>query len=231
MSSKKDTIQCFLNLKEARKAVRNLSLVMKEKFEKRNKKVIAVLGSFDTWPYMDYTSRLLAELGHAAVTSIRIYYKDENGKITDRDREKLHESILMRDSLRIMINHEAHSAIIIYSVPGAHYIETEWCYNRVQNDKNFEVVGIAFVRNIKEGNNKNCRLLEPVGSLESTWCRATARAGERTAWNCRDEEGFCPFIKQEIAKNVIEYFLQYPRMKLYALERLDVLRSLLSQIV
>jgi hypothetical protein len=93
---------------------------LKRKLEAKNKQVIAVLGSFDTWSYMDYTCRLLAKFGHAATTSLYVYYKNQKGNIERHEREDFYRSLHMESSLRLMIYAESHKAIIIYSVPGAH---------------------------------------------------------------------------------------------------------------
>jgi len=231
MSGNESDIQQLLDMEEAKEELETRIHEFRERFEGKGKKVIAVLGSFDTWPFIDTVSRLVAKKGHAAVTSLRIYFK-KKGKIYFEKRPEEFESIFMRDSLKLMIEKEAHKAVIIYSVPAAHYIETEWCFNRLEVDSTFEVYGIALVREInakeQRDNNKDCIFLEPEVGLDSTWCRAKT---PRTAWKCVKRKGFCPFIKQQVAKNVIEYFFLSPRMKLYALERLDILSELLDRML
>ncbi len=225
-------IQNLLSQRKATEVLRIIVQGFRERFENKGKKVIAVLGAFDAWPYIDYVSRLLARNGHGAVTSIRIYLKNERGRIDIQSRPKEFRSISMRDSLKLMIEEEAHQALILYSVPGAHYIETDWCYERLKKDKDFSAIGIAFVRNVNkddsdEEKNGKCSLLSPVAGFHSAFCDAKP---VRTAWDCMKQRSFCPFIEQQVAKNVIEYFFLSPRMRLYALDRLDVLPRLLNQI-
>jgi len=199
---------------------------IREIYEQKGKKVIAVLGSFDTWSYMDYTCRVLAKLGHFAVTSLYCYFEKDR-EIVRRERSDPFRAILMRDSLRFMIFHEAHVAIIIYSVPGAHYIETEWCYERSGKDPDFKCYGITFVRKVT--NERNCPHLNiNVYGLECSEC---VSGRTRTAWDCIRERDFCPFKEQEVAKNVLEYFFVRQNMRLFALERLDILEELLRRLV
>lgn len=197
---------------------------MKEKYECRGKKIIAVLGTFDTWSYMDYVCRELVKQGHYVVTSIRRYCI-ENGNIQFAERGDPFKKIRMRESLRYMIFHEVHVAIIIYSVPGAQYIETEWCSERIARDKKFKCYGITFVRKFED--EKSCSDLEQFNNLDCTECTA---GSDHTAWKCIKIEGFCPFKRQEVAKNVIEYFFSR-RMRLFALERIETTGLLLDLLL
>jgi len=206
------------------KSVRLLNLYAKwnrERYENLGKKVIAVLGSFDTWSYMEYTCRQISRLGHYVPTSIREYFVDDKGIVKWKERDDVFKSILMRESMRFMIFDEAHEVIIIYSVPGAHYIETDWCFQRLDRDSGFQCYGITLVRKIRTRD--NCPFLERSNTLDVSKCAASS---SRTAWECVGEEKFCPFKEQGIAKNVIEYFFGKRRMKLFAVERLDVLSQL-----
>jgi len=69
-----------------------------------------------------------------------------------------------------------------------------------------------------------------VSELDFSECVARP---SRTAWECIEEKGFCPFKEQGIAKNVIEYFFNSSggRMMLLAVERLKALSGVLSSIL
>lgn len=201
----------------------NLTQTIKNKYVQRGKKVIVVLGSFDTWSYMDFVCRELAKMGHYVVTSVRRYCL-QNGEIKRWDRDTDFMEVRMRESLRYMIFKEAHEAVIIYSVPGAQYLETEWCSERIKDEHDFKCYGITYVR--KYNDSENCSYLQHFQELACTKCTAQP---DHTAWQCIDTKTFCPFKKQEIAKNVIEYFFD-SGMELFALERMDTTAQLLNAL-
>ena len=209
--------------KEAERILKLYASLNKERYENVGKNIVAVLGSFDTWPYMDFTCREIVKLGHYVMTSIREYFLNEKGDVKWKKRDDIFKSVLMRESLRFMIFEEAHKAVIVYSVPGAHYIETEWCFQRLKRDSKFRCYGIALVREVKAEN--NCRFLKPFNDYSK--CAADS---SRTAWNCIAEENFCPFKSQGIAKNVIEYFFGRRRMELFAVEKINTLSAILSSL-
>ena len=106
-------------------------------------------------------------------------------------------------------------AVIIYSVPAGHYIETDWCYRNHIN-----TLGIAFVRKIKDA----CFDLAVFDEFGYSLCKGT-----KTAFDCI-RSGSCPFKEQGISKNVIEYYLRAhaPNMFLTAVENIEVILPLLK---
>lgn len=209
---------------KARTFLKINSNLMKSRYEAMGKRVIAVLGSFDTWPYIDYICRILARLGHFSITSLYVYFS-ENGILQREERGRYFKDLAMRESLRFMIFEECHEAIITYSLPGAHYIETEWCFNRVNEDPNFKYYGIAFVRKI--ANEDKCPFLKRVEGINSTECTAKF---DRTAWDCIETKEFCPFKEQGVAKNVFEYFFANKRTRLFSVECLEDVPLLLNTL-
>jgi len=182
-------------------------------------KRVAVLGAFDTWPYMDFVSRLLAENNYIAMTSRWIYRKF--GKrilrfdILEHPNYASPNDFLTALLDRVISNCEY--AVVNFSVSAAHFIETDWCYH-----KGKKTLGIAYVRSAFDPFETCCECLQiettPLG--EYSKCVPSTR---RTAWQCIRESGFCPFIRQDISKNVIEYFFRSNQMKIVAVENLRIL--------
>lgn len=179
---------------------------------------VAVLGAFDTWPYMDFVSRLLAEYNYVAVTSRWMYRKI--GKNLLRFNIQEHPDYGSNDFLSALLDQVIVSckyAVINFSVSAAHFIETDWCYH-----KGKRALGIAYVRSAFNPFESGCDCLStretPVG--EYSECTAST---ERTAWECIRESGFCPFIEQGISKNVLEYFFRSNQMKIVAVENIGIL--------
>lgn len=179
---------------------------------------VAVLGAFDTWSYMDYVCHLLAENNYVAMTSRWIYRKFGNRILRfDIKEDPNFASNEFLSSLLDQIISTSKSAVINYSVSAAHFIETDWCYN-----KSKKTLGIAYVRSAFDRFEDCCKCLNvvttPVG--EYSECKPLS---QRTAWQCMRESAFCPFTKQDISKNVIEYFFRSDKMKLVAVENLKIL--------
>jgi len=183
-------------------------------FEQR----VAVLGAFDTWPYMDFVSRLLAENNYVAVTSRWIYRKFKNQILRFDTLE--HPDFASSDFLSTLLDQiisVCKYAVVNFSVSAAHFIETDWCFK-----KGKKTIGIAHVRSAFEPFENPCECLKikktPLG--EYSVCEPSS---QRTAWQCISEPGFCPFIRQDISKNVIEYFFRSNQMKIVAVENLRIL--------
>lgn len=191
---------------------------LQELYGPRDKRVV-VLGSFDTWPCMDFVCRRLAEMGYTAFTSLFTYklYKLPDGSLRiDRAPNNLpHDmGISLVGFLRLILA-ETDKAIVLYSVCGAHYIETEWLSQGL-----WDVLGIALVRDI--GKDTDC--LKIIPQLECSVC-----TGEPPIWDCLPKACSCPFEKQEISKDVIERFLlSRQRMRLVAIQNLDAIKNLLA---
>jgi len=196
-----------------------LQRVEKNLYGTRDKR-IAVLGAFDTWPYMDFVSRRLARMGYLAVTSRYLYkYDQRNRKIIRVDNSPDPDEFMV-DFLQRMIM-KCPRAIIIYSVSGGHFIETDWCYRNHIN-----TLGIALVRKVDETKpSEQCPDLKVSSRIEYSLCR-----GSKTAFECIGS-GACPFKDQGISKNVIEYFLRAgpSNMVLVAVENIDRIPALVRK--
>lgn len=217
--------------------------------------VIGVFGAFDTWPYIDYVSQYIASKGNIALTSIYWYYpiskKGKTKSLAQWARASIQslesKLIPMRDDL-LSLTEVVDKAVVIFSVSAAHYIETEWLYQRCQRPQigRFEVLGICFGRPLpsqpgKEQTeeeakarrkNRNCsglRLLRS-RSKPSTFIAVCQPEDRRTGWQCADERRFCPFMRQDISKNVLEYFFS-PRMRLVALEHVKDIPQVLNALL
>lgn len=185
---------------------------------------IAVLGAFDTWPYMDFVSRRVAKMGYIAVTSRYIYRFDRPRKFA---REKIiridntpDPGEFMIDFLQKLVLDCSH-ATILYSVSAGHFIETDWCYRHHIN-----TLGIALVRRIgKSISAQQCSDLKVFPGRGYSLCKST-----QTGFDCI-KSGSCPFKEQGISKNVIEYFLRAPpsEMVLAAAENIDVISNLIGR--
>ena len=184
-------------------------------------KRIAVLGAFDTWPYMDFISRRLAKMGYIAVTSRYIYKYDPQRKKVIRIDNTPEPDEFMVDFLQNKVILKCPRAIIVYSVSGGHFIETDWCYrNRINT------LGIALVRKIGEAvSSSQCSDLKVFVKSGFSMCKSS-----QTAFDCIESES-CPFKEQGVSKNVIEYFLKAgsTSMILAAVEDIDVISLLVRK--
>lgn len=210
----------------ANKAMSNLGELVREKissiamsFSGTLEQRVAVLGAFDTWPYMDVVSRLLAEYNYVAVTSRWIYRKFGN-RILRFDIQEHPDFASNSDFLTTLLDQiisVCKYAVVNFSVSAAHFIETDWCFK-----KGKKTFGVAYVRSAFDPFENCCKCLNiertPLG--EYSECKASS---QRTAWQCIRESAFCPFIRQGISKNVIEYFFRSDQMKLVAVENLRIL--------
>lgn len=181
-------------------------------------KRVAVLGAFDTWPYMHKICTEIASSGYTAVTSKYIYQKNEKTKSGYMRVARTTDNMSMNDFLLKKVIKICDLAIIIYSVPAAHYNEAEWC------DKNkIRTLGIAFVRNPRnEGDCEDCVIQNEMGL---SFC-----IGEGNAWTCISRDK-CPFKDQGIAKNQIEYFLDNPNMNLISVEKIENTKKIIKKFL
>ena len=181
---------------------------------------VAVLGAFDTWVLMHEISVILARLGYTARTSLYTYiFKDKSSHKYYRDPNPDSEES-MTEYLRDNLLGNSDKAVIVYTVPAAHYNEAEWLH---QLEK--ETLGIALVRKI-DGIGL-CRDYVLEKKLGYGYC-----IGTDTAWECIKKNP-CPFKSQEIAKNQIEYFTvlskdKLNKMKLICIERMSNLEKILE---
>ncbi len=185
------------------------------------------------------------------VLTSRYNYFHENGKTIQiiKQHESFKNSP-MRDSLKNMILH-SNKVVIIYTISAAHYVESDWCFELCRNKKDFKVYGLTFVRNIQiEKDTKPIRkFTDPEIQMEYdrltktqmeekkncpnlvvkpcySYCKAYMRFGKDwRAWECIEqvnyENRYCPFVHQDISKNIIEYFTTSPKMKMYAVDTLE----------
>jgi hypothetical protein len=176
---------------------------------------IGVLGAFDTWPYMDYISMTLADMGYTVFTS--------RGKYRKIGRVLFQESApnpkkLMGNFLREMIS-SCISSIVVYSVSAGHYIETDLCW-RLRK----KTLGVAFVRDIMPF--RHCEYLRS----DPTHTYSLCKKSYGTSWNCI-ASGDCPFKKQGISLNVIEYYIRSWLMKLVSVSSIFEVRHVLEDWV
>lgn len=206
----------------SKQKMRSISQVFLGDFAER----VAVLGAFDTWSYMDYISRLLANNNYVAATS-RYLYRKISGRIM-RMRTQEHPGFAPQyhflGALLDQIISDCASAVINFSVSAAHFVETDWCYK-----KSKKTLGIAYVRAISGLEKKSCENLDTIETKNGFYSTCRIAPGEvRTVWDCLKSSDYCPFISQEISKNVIEYFFRGRDMEIVAIEDIRVLPSLLD---
>lgn len=177
---------------------------------------VAVLGAFDTWPYMNYVAERVASTGAIAHTIRFTYLLGPAGRI-GRYPYRPDEFFPMNAELEDLIT-LCKKAIVIYSVPAGHYNEAHWCAH-----KRKPTLGLALVRGIRvtdvdEKAVPNCKNLHvsPKG-LYSQCCPP----GRWTGWRCI-RSATCPFKKQGISLNQLDYYVtrRYP-MRLFAIERIQ----------
>ena len=196
---------------------RNIHAKKIQEIKGPNSVSVAVLGSFDTWVLMHEISVILAQLGYTARTSLYTYiYKDEARLKYYRDPNPDSEEPMTK-YLRENLLNNSDKAIIVYTVPAAHYNEAEWLH---QLEK--ETLGIALVRKINGSGLCKDYVLDK--KLGYGYCIST-----ETAWECIKKNP-CPFKSQEIAKNQLEYFtvLSKDKMKLICIEGMSNLEKILE---
>jgi len=167
-----------------------------------HKPVVAVLGSFDTWPYMDYLCRVVASHGCIARTSRFHYARKNNGQI-GRSVFEPADKEGMNDFLRNRVIAQSVKAVIAFSTPAAHYNEVQWCAELRK-----PTLGIAFVRDVAEASqDEHCSkllVLQRPSAKTHSACGGGI-ASKWTGWRCIKAKP-CPFKAQNIAKNILEYF-------------------------
>ena len=188
---------------------------------------VAVLGAFDTWPYIDYVSRILANNNYVAVTS-RYLYRKINGQVM-RIRTLEHPGFAgqyyFMGALLDQIISSCASAIVNFSVSAAHFIEIDWCQRKTK-----KTLGITYARSISGCEKGSCENLRTVETDRGFYSICDIGPEEtRTAWDCMKSAAYCPFIRQDISKNVIEYFFRGKDMENVAVEDIGVLPILLSE--
>jgi len=208
--------------RKAKEKMRYIAQVFYGDFDER----VAVLGAFDTWPYMDYVCRVLANYNYVAVTS-KYLYRKINDKVL-RIRTQEHPGFASKQhfmgALLDQIISNCASAIVNFSVSAAHFIEIDWCHR-----KSKKTLGITYARavsGLEKGSCKNLKIFETDRGCYSV-CKISP--GEtRTVWDCMKSPKYCPFIQQDISKNVIEYFFRGRDVEIVAVENIDVLPSILG---
>ncbi len=179
--------------------------------------LIAVLGSFDTWSYMDYLSRAVARQGYVARTSRYEYALDVVANQVERTDFHPAPGENMIHFLRDTVIAKSKKAIIAYSVSAGHYNEVDWCASQMKPS-----LAIAFVRDVEpklRGN--HCSELMVAPNMSHSSCGGGIRFADWTAWHCIQANP-CPFKEQGISKNQLEYFHQNnPFMYLFAVEQIQ----------
>lgn len=200
---------------------------------------VAVLGSFDTWTYMDYVAQLVAQNKFVVLTSRYEYSWDHSRNQVTRKPTNPGKGVPMMDVLKNDIIRTSDLAIIIYSVPAAHYNEAHWCYEMQKT-----TLGIAFVRDVEERGpsptvgtpGKNCSQLIADTRSPPRYSACGARVKQSvqaqwTGWDCKVSEP-CPFKKQGIALNQVEYFqINNSYMRLFAVENLEHVEPIVSDFL
>jgi len=180
------------------------------------KGLVAVLGSFDTWSYLDYLSRIVAREGYVARTSRFEYALDVATNQVERTDFHAAPGENMIHFLRDTVIAKSEKAIIAYSVSAGHYNEVDWCASLMKPS-----LAIAFVRDVEprlRGN--HCSELMVASNKSHSSCGGGIRFPDWTAWHCIQASP-CPFKEQGISKNQLEYFHQNNRfMHLFAVEEI-----------
>lgn len=183
---------------------------------------VAVLGAFDTWSYMNYVAELVADNDCIVHTSRFIYAKDKTTGIIQREPFEINSNTPMIEFLQKSLIAKSDKTIIIYSVSAGHYNEAQWCV-----DQKKPTLGIAFVRGIKvtgvaEEEIENCIKLY-VSKDNYSACSAIS---PWTGWDCNKSKP-CPFKKQGISLNQLEYFItNYDFMWLFAIEKIQEVKKI-----
>lgn len=193
------------------------SMILLEKSLGPYEKRVAVLGAFDTWALMHKIAVSLAKKERTAVTSRYYYYPDDNLDYVREPNYPENPKQTMNDFLKYNVINDCSKAIIVYSVPAAHYNEAEWCEKFRK-----ETLGIAFVRNLYDNN--FCPDCVVDHKYEYAYC-----CSEDTGWECISKPD-CPFKKQEIAKSQLEYYTtEY--MTLIAVEKLEKVDNIIDLFI
>jgi hypothetical protein len=172
---------------------------------------------------MNYVAEMVAQCDCIAHTSRFVFSKDPQTGEIQKAAYGHHVDTPMNEVLEGLIE-VSDVAIVLYSVPAGHYNEAHWCA-----EKGKLTLGLAFTRGVRvndsaEGYIENCEKLHvPVDEKHSECVAATPW----TAWRCVDS-GPCPFKKQSISLNQIEYFItNHDHMKLLAVERIPYVVELI----
>lgn len=187
---------------------------------------VAVLGAFDTWPYMDYVCRILANNNYIAVTSRYLYRKinDRVVRLRTQEHPGFAGQYYFMGILLDQIISSCASAIVNFSVSAAHFIEIDWCQR-----KSKKTLGITYARAISGLEKGSCENLQIVETDRGLYSICKIGKGEiRTVWDCMKSATYCPFIQQDISKNVIEYFFRGKDMENVAVEDVGVLPLILG---
>jgi hypothetical protein len=177
---------------------------------------VAVLGAFDTWPYMHKICTEVVKEGFVAITSKHIYKKNNKTKTGYYRTPNGPEQMPMNQFLQEKVIGYSNRAIIVYSVPAAHYNEADWC-SKIEN---FETLGIVFVREIHFEN--MCEDCIVDFTQDFAYC-----GGIGDAWSCVKKPN-CPFKNQGIAKTQLEYFLNKENTLIIAVEKLEKLDKIVN---
>jgi len=130
--------------------------------------------------------------------------------------------------LRDTVIGKSQKAIIVYSVPAGHYNEVHWCAEMKK-----PTLAIAFVRDIIQSSAVGTYCSELLVSSNKNYSAygGGIRKPYWTGWDCIRSEP-CPFKKQGIAINQLEYFHQNNSfMYLFAVEVIEECEVLISSFL
>jgi hypothetical protein len=229
--------------------------IVRKNLDKKSAKAVAILGSFDTWPLMDYCARLVVkhDPDATAITSRFIYRYDRSLADVVLNQHVPSPDQSMYDFLKEIVVDSSYCAVICYSTPAAHYIETDWCH---QSGK--PTLGIFFCRTpvwIDEISQRcltldtskvreDCQFLMAVppaketGGIKYSYCTPSIQDDKEAlihrwnnVWCCMKSRNYCPFIAQGTSKNVLEYYLMKENMVAAALSRMEALGDILRTVL
>lgn len=182
---------------------------------------VAVLGSFDTWPYVDHVCRQIVKLLNVmAVTSRGVYSIPSGTSEVVKQKLRFNSSKLSLNEVLTRMIFEADAAVIVYSNNAGNIIETDWCKEKKPT------VGIAMVRSIRAG---DCPSLIP-GKKSSTYtvCKRPGNSALKGAWRCINFS--CPFSAQDMTKMTLDCFADpaWGKAKLCAVETVEAIDEVIT---
>ncbi len=177
---------------------------------------------------MNHVAECAAGAGFVAQTSRFIYASDPTTGEIRREPFGPDPDVPMIETLEKQLIEGADVAIVVYSVSAGHYNEAHWCASHLKR-----TLGIAFVRGIRvtgidEEPKENCVKLFVSPDEAYSACSAIA---PWTAWYCIETKP-CPFKKQGISLNQVEYFITNSEfMSIVAVERLQAVRPIVRSFL
>ena len=177
---------------------------------------------------MHFIAKLAASNDCIALTSRYVYSKDKRSGKVERVVFRPAPGESMIDFLKNTLIKKSDMAIIVFSVAAGHYNETHWCCEQGK-----KTLGITFVRSTKvlglfDRPRYNCDHLNVSKKQDFGFCNADY---PWTGWDCIKSRP-CPFKKQGISINQLEYFMtNHNYMHLYAIEEIQKVEEVVVPFV